>query len=141
MVPYSQILPLIRKDVLKKPDDPKVTGPFQPTTETFLLTPLRCVRAVLVVLNNLLLADVMDEYRAILGGVDFGLCHGGLLLSLHYIYRKEPCECKVEKGYAAISWRNSSSSPHSAMVCRRFFFTFFMLARSQPMRLAASASE
>lgn len=82
MVPYSQILPLIRKDVLKKPDDPKVTGPFQPTTETFLLTPLRCVCAVLVVLNNLLLADVMDEYRAILGGVDFGLCHVDLLYRL-----------------------------------------------------------
>ncbi len=79
MVPYSQILPLTRKDVLKKPDDPKVTGPFQPTTETFLLTPLRCVRAVLVVLNNLLLADVMDEYRAILGDIDFRLCHKGLL--------------------------------------------------------------
>lgn len=87
------------------------------------------------------MTDVMDEYRAILGGVDFGLCHKGLLFSLHYIYRKEPCECKVKKGYAAISRRNSSSSPHSAMVCRRFFFTFFMLARSQPMRLAASASE
>lgn len=73
--------------MLKKPDDPKVTGLFQPTTETFLLTPLRCVRAVLVVLNNLLLADVMDEYRAILGGVDFGLCHGGLLEKCLLLYR------------------------------------------------------
>jgi len=54
-------------------------GLFQPTTETFLLAPLRCVRAILWGLDNLLLVGVMDEYCAILGGVDFGLCHGGLL--------------------------------------------------------------
>ena len=122
----------------------------------FLLATLRCPGSVFGVLDYNLFFGVVDKLCAILGGVDFGLCHGGLLFSLHYIYRKETCECKVKKekiasqrlairwllaGYAAISRRNSSSSPHSAMVCRRFFFTFFMLARSQPMRLAASASE
>ena len=97
MVPYSQILPLIRKDVLKKPDDPKVNGPFQPTTETFLLTPLRCVGAVLFVLDYNLFFGVVDKLCAILGGVDFRLCHKGLLLSLHYIYRNDFGECKVKK--------------------------------------------
>ena len=61
---------------------PGVCSTTEITKEFLLPAAFRGVRAVLVVLNNLLLADVMDEYRAILGGVDFGLCHRGLLYRL-----------------------------------------------------------
>ncbi|ADL26157.1 hypothetical protein FSU_2345 [Fibrobacter succinogenes subsp. succinogenes S85] len=43
--------------------------------------------------------------------------------------------------YAAMSRRQSYSSPLLINFIMMLFLTFFMLARSHPMRLAASASE
>ena len=52
-------------------------------TRVFLLLAAFCgVRAVLVVLNNFLLIRVVDKLCAVLGGVDFGLCHRDLLYRL-----------------------------------------------------------
>ena len=58
---------------------PGVCSTTEITKEFLLPAAFRGVRAILVVLNNLLLADVMDEYRAVLGDIDFRLCHKGLL--------------------------------------------------------------
>ena len=94
--------------MLKSPDDPKVTGLCLTTevTKEILLIAAFCGVAFAVLVDDGLVFCIAENDCVVFSCVGLCACHKGLLLSLHYIYRKDFGECKVKKEKSpARDWR------------------------------------